>query len=67
MINYIRHDNEFYGIVKLVSGEEVMGSMIATNEDNCTMVYVCLTLCALPSLRLREMVSWVWQQDLSNG
>ena len=25
MINYIRHDNEFYGIVKLVSGEEVMG------------------------------------------
>jgi len=40
MINYIRHDNEFYGIVKLVSGEEVMGSMIATNEDNCTMVYV---------------------------
>ena len=40
MINYIRHDNEFYGIVKLVSGEEVMGNMIATNEDNCTMVYV---------------------------
>ena len=40
MINYIRHDNEFYGIVKLVSGEEVMGTMIATNEDNCTMVYV---------------------------
>ena len=40
MINYIRHDNEFYGIVKFVSGEEVMGSMIATNEDNCTMVYV---------------------------
>ena len=45
MINYIRHDNEFYGIVKLVSGEEVMGSMIATNEDNCTMVYVSDPLC----------------------
>ena len=40
MINYIRHDNEFYGIVKLVSGEEVMGSMIATIEDKCTMIYV---------------------------
>ena len=40
MINYIRHDNEFYGIIKLVTGEEVIGTMIATNEDNCTMVYV---------------------------
>ena len=57
MINYIRHDNEFYGIVKLVSGEEVMGSMIATNEDNCTIVYVS-TLCLL-SLRSKEMVRWV--------
>ena len=45
MINYIRHDNEFYGVVKLVSGEEVMGTMIATNEDNCTMVYVSDPLC----------------------
>lgn len=40
MINYIRHENEFYGTAKLVSGEEVMGSMIATAEDDVTMLYI---------------------------
>lgn len=39
-INYIRHDHEFYGVVKLVSGEEVMGSIIATEEDGATMLFV---------------------------
>ncbi len=33
MINYIRHDHEFYGVIKLTSGEEIMGTMIATSED----------------------------------
>jgi hypothetical protein len=40
MINYIRHENEFYGTAKLVSGEEIMGSMIATSEDDVTIVYI---------------------------
>ena len=30
MINYIKHEQEFYGIIKLRSGETIMGSMIAT-------------------------------------
>ena len=40
MINYIRHDHEFYGVVKLTSGDEVMGSMIATEENGDTMLFV---------------------------
>jgi len=39
-INYIRHDQEFYGVVKLVSGEEVMGSIIATEEEGDTILFV---------------------------
>jgi hypothetical protein len=45
MINYIRHDNEFYGIVKLISGEEIMGVMIATDEEETTVIYVSDPLC----------------------
>ena len=28
MINYAKHDEEFYGIFKLVSGEEVLGKAV---------------------------------------
>jgi|TARA_B100001113_G_scaffold223835_1_gene183765 hypothetical protein len=34
-INYIVHDQEFYGVMKLKSGETLLGSMIATEEDTC--------------------------------
>lgn len=40
MINYIRHDNEFYGILKLSSGDEVLGLMFAVEEDSQTVVYI---------------------------
>mgnify|MGYP001284104732 FL=1 len=40
MINYIRHDHEFYGVAKLSSGDEVMGVMIATKEEGQTLVFV---------------------------
>ena len=40
MINYIRHDHEFYGVAKLSSGEEVMGVMIATKQDGQTLIFV---------------------------
>lgn len=39
-INYIRHDQEFYGVVKLVSGEEVMGSILATEEEGNTIIFI---------------------------
>tara|TARA_B100000902_G_scaffold322974_1_gene316554 strand:+ start:319 stop:756 length:438 start_codon:yes stop_codon:yes gene_type:complete len=34
-INYIVHDQEFFGVMKLKSGETLLGSMIATEEDSC--------------------------------
>ena len=33
-VNYIRHEQEFYGVMKLKSGETVLGTMIATEEDS---------------------------------
>ena len=43
MINYIRHEQEFFGVVKLKSGETILGSMIATKEENApdkTVFYI---------------------------
>ena len=33
MINYAKHDEEFYGVFKLVSGDEVLGKAILTNDE----------------------------------
>ena len=48
-VNYIRHEQEFYGVMKLKSGETVLGSMIATEEDSApgktvSVSYTHLTL-----------------------
>ena len=32
MISYIQHDKEFYGVVKLTNGEEIVGEMICTED-----------------------------------
>jgi len=40
MINYIRHDEEFYFIAKLVSGEEIVGQGFAVEEDGATQIFV---------------------------
>jgi len=32
-VNYIIHDQEFFGVIKLKTGETILGSMIATEED----------------------------------
>ena len=42
-VNYIRHEQEFYGVMKLKSGETVLGTMIATEEDSApgkTVFYI---------------------------
>ena len=42
-VNYIRHEQEFFGVMKLKSGETVLGSMIATEEDSApgkTVFYI---------------------------
>jgi len=40
MINYIRHDHEFYGVVKLTSGDEILGEVIATEENDKTTLFI---------------------------
>ena len=40
MINYAKHDEEFYGIFKLVSGEEVLGKAVITDDENETLVFI---------------------------
>ena len=34
-INYVKHDEEFHGGFKLVSGEEVLAKAVMATEDNC--------------------------------
>jgi len=40
MINYIRHDEEFYFIAKLVSGEELVGQGFAVEDNGLTQIFV---------------------------
>jgi hypothetical protein len=40
MISYIRHDEEFYFIAKLVSGEEIVGQGFAVEENDITQIFV---------------------------
>jgi len=40
MINYARHDEEFYGIFKLNNGEEVVGKAILTEDNGETLAFV---------------------------
>tara|TARA_Y100001970_G_C13642146_1_gene559391 strand:+ start:65 stop:502 length:438 start_codon:yes stop_codon:yes gene_type:complete len=42
-VNYIVHEQEFFGVMKLKSGETILGTMIATEEDSNpgkTMFYI---------------------------
>ena len=38
-INYIRHDEEFHFIAKLVSGESIIGKGFAIEQDGKTQIY----------------------------
>tara|TARA_A100001201_G_scaffold40345_1_gene41719 strand:+ start:112 stop:552 length:441 start_codon:yes stop_codon:yes gene_type:complete len=40
MINYARHDEEFYGIFKLNNGEEVVGKAILTEDKGETLAFI---------------------------
>ena len=33
--SYVKHDEEFFGVFKLVSGEEVLAKAVMATEDNC--------------------------------
>ena len=36
MISYAKHDEEFFGVFKLITGEEVLAKAVLSNEENCT-------------------------------
>lgn len=40
MINYIRHDEEFYFLARLVSGEQIIGKGFAVEDEGKTQIYV---------------------------
>ena len=40
MISYAKHEEEFYGVFKLVSGEEVLGKAVLTEENNESLVFI---------------------------
>ena len=40
MINYAKHDEEFYGIFKLISGEEVLGKAVLTEDHDETLAFL---------------------------
>ena len=40
MINYAKHDEEFYGLFKLVSGEEIVAKAILAGDEGQTLVYM---------------------------
>tara|TARA_B100001996_G_scaffold234201_1_gene180788 strand:+ start:117 stop:572 length:456 start_codon:yes stop_codon:yes gene_type:complete len=40
MITYAKHDEEFYGIFKLINGEEVLGKSVLTTEKDESLVFI---------------------------
>ena len=45
MINYARHDEEFYGVFKLLNGEEVLGKAVLTEDNGETLVFIQSPVC----------------------
>jgi len=39
-INYAKHDEEFYGVFKLVTGEEILAKAVLTDENDETLVFL---------------------------
>lgn len=34
MINYIRHDEQFFGVIKLTTGEEILGEILVSQDPD---------------------------------
>jgi len=45
MINYARHDEEFHGIFKLVSGEEILAKAVLTEDNGESLVFIQDPVC----------------------
>ena len=40
MINYAKHDEEFYGIFKLISGDEIVGKAVLTEDNGESIIFI---------------------------
>ncbi len=40
MINYAKHDEDFYGIFKLINGDEVIGKAVMHEEDGESLAFI---------------------------
>ena len=40
MINFAKHDEEFFGIFKLTNGEEVLGKAVLTEDNGESLVFI---------------------------
>jgi hypothetical protein len=40
MINYAKHDEEFYGVIKLTNGEEILAKAVLTEDEGETLIFV---------------------------
>ena len=47
MISYAKHEVEFYGVFKLVSGEEVLGKAVLTEDSGETLCFIQNPVCTL--------------------
>ena len=45
MLNFIKHEEEFFGIFKLVNGEEVLAKAVLTKDHNESIVFLQDPLC----------------------
>ena len=45
MINYAKHDEEFFGVFKLVNGDEVLARAVLTDDNGETIVFLQDPVC----------------------
>tara|TARA_R100001510_G_C7634868_1_gene193201 strand:- start:22 stop:474 length:453 start_codon:yes stop_codon:yes gene_type:complete len=45
MLNFIKHEEEFFGVFKLVNGDEVLAKAILTKDHNESIVFLQDPLC----------------------
>ena len=48
MINYAKHDEEFHGIFKLVSGEEILAKAVMTEDRGESLIFMSEPVSVLP-------------------
>ena len=40
MINYAKHDEDFYGVIKLTNGEEILAKTVLTEDNGETLIFI---------------------------